>query len=387
MPATKTTLTGGKFQDSEGNILQNGYLRLFLNQDEVVTGVGSICSGVFVQVQLDVNGSAVAGQSIWSNDVMSPVNSFYRVFGYAANGQLAWGPNNQQIIFGSGTFDLGTWIPNSVISWQPPLQPLTLQTNGVNNGSQFLLNFNAGSGVTLVDNGSGQVTISAGSTTVFDVNGTPTSSQSTINFQSGTGIAVSNPSAGNVLITNTSPGTIFSTANQGYFFGPGIPLPIPLFDGQSGETIVQNANEVRVTQFSLASSYTIRKIAVNITTAAGFSPTVSFGIYSIAGNKLLDSGGISASSTGVQIVTLGTPITLPAGSYYFAQSASASTVQVPGSGTSISAVLYNQWNAVNNYHALASNAVLLGVLPATLGLLTAIPSIQFTGVSMPLFMV
>src|ERR1700688_4556187 len=104
MPATKTTLTGGHFQDSLGNPLANGYLRLFLSQDEVVTGVGFVCSGVFIQIQLDANGSVVAGQTVWSNDVMLPVNSYYRVFGYAANGQLAFGPNNQQIIFGSGSF-------------------------------------------------------------------------------------------------------------------------------------------------------------------------------------------------------------------------------------------------------------------------------------------
>jgi hypothetical protein len=47
---------------------------------------------------------------------------------------------------------------------------LTLQTNGTPNGSQTLLNLTAGAGVTLVDNGSGAVTISStstGSSTAF----------------------------------------------------------------------------------------------------------------------------------------------------------------------------------------------------------------------------
>jgi hypothetical protein len=223
MPATKTQLIGGHFQASDGTILANGYLRMFLSADEVVTGVANVGSGVYIQIQLDSNGSVASSSStppapnqfIWSNDVMTPVNSYYRVFGYAANGQLAWGPNNQQVAFGSGTFDVGTWIPNSVISWQPPIQPLTLQVNGANNGSQTLLDLTAGSGITLVDNGSGEVTISTtGASTTFDVNSTPLISSTTVNFEAGTGIAVTNPSAGNVLITNTAPASSGSASGS-----------------------------------------------------------------------------------------------------------------------------------------------------------------------------
>lgn len=160
MPATKVQLVGGRFQDSEGNPLASGYLRFFLNQDATITGIGSICSGIYVQVKLDANGSVAQAppQYIWGNDQMSPTNSFYRVFAYASTGQLAWGPNNQQIS-GTGTFDLGAWTPNQVVSWVPALQPLLLKTDGVENGSQTIQNLVSGTNVTLTDDGDGDITI------------------------------------------------------------------------------------------------------------------------------------------------------------------------------------------------------------------------------------
>lgn len=165
-------LIGGAFQDSEGNVLANGYLEFRLSQDGTVTGVGNICSGITIRIQLDSNGNAASSTStppapnqfIWGDDNILPVNNFYRVTGYAANGQPAWGPNNQQVE-GSGPFNLGTWIPNQIISWVPPVQA-----------------------------------------PVLEVNGTPISSQSPANFESGSGIVVSNPSAGNILISATGGG-------------------------------------------------------------------------------------------------------------------------------------------------------------------------------------
>lgn len=125
MPASRTQLLGGGFQDAEGNLLSLGYLRLRLNQDEEVTGVGQIAAGIVLTINLDANGDVSTSpvQSVWANDVVTPVNSFYIVTGYTAAGQLAFGPNNQQITsggVGGGTFDTGTWIPNTVLSWFYP---------------------------------------------------------------------------------------------------------------------------------------------------------------------------------------------------------------------------------------------------------------------------
>lgn len=128
MSATRTQLIGGNFQDAEGAVLNLGYLHMRLSSDEEVPGVGQIGAGIVVTINLDANGSVDTStpQYVWGNDVMLPANSFYVVTGYKSNGQPAWGPNNQQVIspggfgVGGGTFDVGTWIPNIVVSWTYP---------------------------------------------------------------------------------------------------------------------------------------------------------------------------------------------------------------------------------------------------------------------------
>lgn len=112
------TLTGGNFSDAEGNPLALGYLIFVLSQDSSVSGI-NVCAGVEIKVPLNSSGSADGTVAIWGNDALSPVNSYYRVTGYTAEGQPAWGPNNQQVT-GSGSFDLGTWTPNTLVSWVPP---------------------------------------------------------------------------------------------------------------------------------------------------------------------------------------------------------------------------------------------------------------------------
>ncbi len=123
MPS-KVQLIGGQFQDNEGNLLVLGYLRLRLSSDENVVGVGQIAAGIVTQINLNSSGSVdtSAPQLVWGNDQMTPLNSFYVVTGYTAAGQLAWGPNNEQVTGSGGTFDVGTWIPNTVISWTYPAQ-------------------------------------------------------------------------------------------------------------------------------------------------------------------------------------------------------------------------------------------------------------------------
>ena len=155
--ATKCVLSGGAFQDSEGNPLSLGYLIFELSQDCSVSGVGNIAAGITVQIQLDANGNVAGspGASIWGNDVLSPQPNFYKVTGYTVAGQPSWGPNNQQVT--GGSFNLGTWVPNTVILWSPTVgQPLVLENAGVPLSSQTLLNFESSdASVTITDEGGG----------------------------------------------------------------------------------------------------------------------------------------------------------------------------------------------------------------------------------------
>ncbi len=171
MPITKTQLVGGSFQDSQGNLLANGYLTMRLSQDEEVVD-SLICSGITIRIQLDSVGNVASSSStpsapnqfVWANDVMLPVNSYYKVTGFTASGQIAWGPNNQQASsggIGGGTFDTGTWVPNQVISWTPPLQIPNVEVNGTPLSSQAVVNFEDSSTVTFSDQGFGAIKATA----------------------------------------------------------------------------------------------------------------------------------------------------------------------------------------------------------------------------------
>ena len=162
LPA-KTQLTGGVFQDAEGNVLNLGYLKFKLNQDATIAGVGQLCAGVEVTIKLNSSGSVdtSTAQYIWGNNQMTPSNTFYTVTGYASNGQPAWGPNNQQVTGSGGTFDVGTWVPNQVFSWTPPTINPELEVNGTPNVIQTELDFVDSASVTWTDNGDGSVSATA----------------------------------------------------------------------------------------------------------------------------------------------------------------------------------------------------------------------------------
>jgi hypothetical protein len=171
MTATQVQLTGGGFQDSEGNLLADGYLEFVLSQDSSVTGVGNICAGITITIQLDSDGNAAssasspaaADQYLWGNDVLNTPNTFYKVTGFTAEGQPAWGPNNQQV-YGSSPFDLGTWVPNTVYQWTPPVQQVSLNVNGVAASSQIRQNLEStDASVTITDEGNGNINFQAAS--------------------------------------------------------------------------------------------------------------------------------------------------------------------------------------------------------------------------------
>lgn len=165
MSIAKTQLTGGNFQDAMGNLLANGYLTMKLSQDSQVND-SQVCSGVEIKIVLDGNGDVAAyptipaDQFVWANDVLSPINSFYTVTGYTAEGQPAFGPNNQQAVsggIGGGTFDTGTWIPNQVVSWTPPLQVPQIFVNGTPLSSTQRIDFVDTATIDFTDAGNGEI--------------------------------------------------------------------------------------------------------------------------------------------------------------------------------------------------------------------------------------
>ena len=328
--ATQTELTGGGFQDSEGNPLEFGYLKMHLSQDCLVSGVGNICSGIDTTINLDINGNAIAGQFVWSNLNMLPQNNFYRVTAYTAAGQKAWGPNNQQVASGS-TFNLDSWQPNTVISWFPAVsQPTTFEINGSPSSASSTLNLEAGANITLTDEGSGTIQISANGGSGLDGNGA-------------------------------------------YFFGPGITAINTAYAGAAagginGGTFSSLSGVVQLYLFEIFQPFTLTKCTVEA--LGNSSGTMTFGIYSFAGVKLVDGGSfVNLTGSGVQVNSFSS-VTLPPGTYWHAQATTVSNSgQFPAiqvNDLSTSAMLNNNTARA----AVAANSLSAGSLPATLGTLT-----------------
>jgi hypothetical protein len=254
MPATKVQLTGGAFQDSEGNVLALGYLKMKLSQDALISGVGQICSGIEITINLDSSGDVVASpaQSVWGNDQMTPANSYYRVFGYKANGQLAWGPNNQQVNGSGGTFSLGSWTPNTVISWTPAIQIPELQVNGVDNAVQDVLNLKDTASVTWIDDGNGSVEATA-ATTELQVNGVDNVDQALLNFVDTASVAWTDNGGGSVSATATVTASIFPPVIRGVLAQVnGASVGLTIGDGEAlGATGTGSTNAIQPTSTDL----------------------------------------------------------------------------------------------------------------------------------------
>lgn len=123
------------------------------------------------------------GPSVWPNDVLIPTNTVYFVMAFKYDGTKAWKtPQQWAILSIPSPFDVGTLgtypqetpTPN-IVDVLPALlgiiptsrfipggnNPVLIQVNGVNAGSQIKLNMVAGTGMTIVDDGLGDITFAA----------------------------------------------------------------------------------------------------------------------------------------------------------------------------------------------------------------------------------
>src|ERR1700689_41059 len=171
-------------------------------------------------------------------------------------------------------------------------------------------------------------------------------------------------------------GTTFS-GNGSFMLGPGIRSPLFFETAFSSILLkkvngVSTANRVVVYLFQLDVSQTISKVsAIATNNSGGF--TMSVGIYSYTGTKLVDGGSfVAQTSPTVQTNTI-TPVTLSSGVYWQAQAATSN-----GSGATLYGIaLGGLVNILPEYIANApragypANPMVGGVLPATLGAITA----------------
>lgn len=164
--SSKTILSGGNFQDPEGNEVANGYIIMVLSQDAQANQNTQIAGGRKIRIQLDGAGNVITvpAQAVWGNDVLFPSGTYYTASVYTEEGQLVW---NEVVQVTSGAnFDTGTWVPfpTNVVPGDPPdvtIQQILLETNNIPNASQDVLNLVAGSNITLRTGVGGVVQISS----------------------------------------------------------------------------------------------------------------------------------------------------------------------------------------------------------------------------------
>ena len=168
--AGKVQLLDGGFQDAAGNVLANGSLVMQLSQDgNLSENQGQVSGEITITITLDADGnvSTSPAQYVWPTDELSPAGNSFKVWAYTAEGQLAWGPNYNLTVPTGATYSLTNWAPNLIMAPLASLGGLTIQTNGVNNIDQNVLDLIAGSGVGLTAGSDGSVTISASSGSPF----------------------------------------------------------------------------------------------------------------------------------------------------------------------------------------------------------------------------
>jgi hypothetical protein len=230
-------------------------------------------------------------------------------------------------------------------------------------------------------------------TLLLQSNGISNANQFVLNLQSQDGsVTITNDSSGN---TNLKANTAQFSGNASFMFGPGIRDLGTVFGGNWGAPQansvagVVTANKVTVYLFQLDVAITISKASVTCTNNT-IGPTASFGIYSFSGNKLVDAGSFNLlTSPTVQVNTFSS-VTLPPGIYWHAQACTTT-----GTATFAGIVVSNGANNdsipayVKNATRCATAANLMsgGVLPATLGALTPFTplSTQGDGFCAPLY--
>lgn len=355
--ATTNQIVGGGFQDFEGNPLAAGWLVLEMSHDEQANSLTQIVAGLRIKIQLDTNGNipTTPALNVWPNDVLLPAGSFYTVEAFRSDGTRAWrAPQYWTILSSPSPFNVGTLIPTNPPVAGATLGTLTLQTNGVNNGSQSRQNLRSLDGsITWTDNGTGD-----------------------INAQVTTG-----------------------TASAPYMLGAGV---LNVLSAGSFTSISPNQTSLQVciTRFVLSASINLfNTLSFYGRTSSGSGTNFILGFYDTSKNLVWNSGSLFISNSLAADVTFTVPaLTLSPGTYYLAYAGENNNLQMNGNSTIAGFSVDNGSSGGNiiNQHAItfghATNAATQPggagtavILPATLGTLVAYGISDSFGSPYPMF--
>lgn len=164
MPIPNVQIFGGNFQDQAGTPLTDGMITVALSHDEAYVATPSqVVGGLQKTIQLDNTGNIplLPAVFLYSTDTLLPPNSYYVVKAFNSAGVFVWQyPQFWQFNANQSPLNVGTLIPINPQSGGMNGGNPVLQTNGINNSNQGLLNLQQGTNVTLV-NLNGTTTISS----------------------------------------------------------------------------------------------------------------------------------------------------------------------------------------------------------------------------------
>lgn len=112
----KVPITGGAFQDAQGNPVAFGTLIMDLSQDAMVkTSPGQVAEAITLYIPLDANGNISGIQLVWPTDQLLPIGLTYMAWVQTKAGAQVWGPFNETVTTPPfGSFDITS-------NWTTPL--------------------------------------------------------------------------------------------------------------------------------------------------------------------------------------------------------------------------------------------------------------------------
>jgi hypothetical protein len=200
------------------------------------------------------------------------------------------------------------------------------------------------------------------------------------------GGTVVNNNTSNTTVVNQAGGSSFTTAGQGYFWGPGIFLPLSMLNRVGGSSWMTTPNGVNVVQFTMPVTFQVSIVSMFVT-ANALGKFAGFGIYSADGATLIvDSHAMSLNATGLVTSPI-TSVLLPPGTYNYAQTSDSTTASmyVNSNSVSVNDGKFMNTNAGAPRYATAANASIAGQLPATLGALTAVTALTLFDTALVMF--
>lgn len=220
-----------------------------------------------------------------------------------------------------------------------------------------------------------QVPIAATATTVTSSKalvGTDTGIATAATISTTAGTAVCSTANGGVSTTGCAAASMLTAAGSKWV----VMNPFAGFIGGSagaGQGIaVTNgtANQGNYFQWVLPVPAKITKMTFDVITL-GASSHVDFGIYSISGTTgtlVAHTGSQSGVATGIQTITLGSPVTLNPGTYFLGECSDNTTVRIQIVGASDSAMggMLSSAAAPNTWGGDATDTCTAGVLPGTI---------------------